>query len=149
MIIHETSQNRPKNNPFLFSIWFLSLTYFAYIGGYLWLIGAGMAVFALLLFVLHLSKRKWFTPKSISIESASNNLKYHQDSTVYFRIPLNEISKVQIEKEPFNGNCLMLYTAKDSYQVPNSNNFDKLQLAQLMRQLEEMIDDRDSQSTNE
>jgi hypothetical protein len=35
----------------------------------------------------------------------------------------------------------MLYTAKDSYQVPNSNNFDKLQLAQLMRQLEEMIDD--------
>ena len=108
-----------------------------------------MAVFALLLFVLHLSKRKWFTPKSISIESASNSLKYHQDSTVYFRIPLNEISKVQIEKEPFNGNCLMLYTAKDSYQVPNSNNFDKLQLAQLMRQLEEKIDDRDSQSANE
>ncbi|MGR5058640.1 hypothetical protein ACPV3O_10370 [Vibrio rotiferianus] len=141
MIIHETSQNLPKNNPFLFSIWFLSLTYFAYIGGYLWLIGAGMAVFALLLLVLHLSKRKWFTPKSISIESASNSLKYHQDSTVYFRIPLNEISKVQIEKEPFNGNCLMLYTTKDSYQVPNSNNFDKLQLAQLMRQLEEMIDD--------
>lgn len=141
MIIHETSQNLPKNNPFLFSIWFLSLTYFAYICGYLWLIGAGMAVFSLLLFVLHLSKRKWFTPKSISIESASNSLKYHQDSTVYFRIPLNEIRKVQIEKEPFNGNCLMLYTAKDSYQVPNSNNFDKLQLAQLMRQLEEKIDD--------
>lgn len=141
MIIHETSHNLPKNNPFLSSIWFLSLTYFAYIGGYLWLIGAGMAVFALLLFVLHLSKRKWFTPKSISIESASNSLKYHQDSTVYFRIPLNEISKVQIEKEPFNGNCLMFYTAKDSYQVPNSNNFDKLQLAQLMRQLEEKIDD--------
>lgn len=141
MVIHETSQNLPKNNPFLMGVWVLSLTYFAYIGGYLWLIGAGMAVFALLLFVLHLSKRKWFTPKSISIESASNSLKYHQDSTVYFRIPLNEISKVQIEKEPFNGNCLMLYTAKDSYQVPNSNNFDKLQLAQLMRQLEEMIDD--------
>ncbi|PIB13826.1 hypothetical protein [Vibrio rotiferianus] len=149
MVIHETSQNLPKNNPFLMGVWVLSLTYFAYIGGYLWLIGAGMAVFVLLLFVLHLSKRKWFTPKSISIESASNSLKYHQDSTVYFRIPLNEISKVQIEKEPFNGNCLMLYTAKDSYQVPNSNNFDKLQLAQLMRQLEEKIDDRDSQSANE
>ncbi|OHY94610.1 hypothetical protein BI375_16050 [Vibrio rotiferianus] len=149
MVIHETSQNLPKNNPFLMGVWVLSLTYFAYIGGYLWLIGAGMAVFSLLLFVLHLSKRKWFTPKSISIESASNSLKYHQDSTVYFRIPINEISKVQIEKEPFNGNCLMLYTAKDSYQVPNSNNFDKLQLAQLMRQLEEKIDDRDSQSANE
>lgn len=149
MVIHETSQNLPKNNPFLMGVWVLFLTYFAYIGGYLWLIGAGMAVFVLLLFVLHLSKRKWFTPKSISIESASNSLKYHQDSTVYFRIPLNEISKVQIEKEPFNGNCLMLYTAKDSYQVPNSNNFDKLQLAQLMRQLEEKIDDRDSQSANE
>ncbi|MFN1581654.1 hypothetical protein [Vibrio rotiferianus] len=149
MVIHETSQNLPKNNPFLMGVWVLSLTYFAYIGGYLWLIGAGMAVFVLLLFVLHLSKRKWFPPKSISIESASNSLKYHQDSTVYFRIPLNEISKVQIEKEPFNGNCLMLYTAKDSYQVPNSNNFDKLQLAQLMRQLEEKIDDRDSQSANE
>ncbi|MFN1650037.1 hypothetical protein [Vibrio rotiferianus] len=141
MVIHETSQNLPKNNPFLMGVWVLSLTYFAYIGGYLWLIGAGMVVFVLLLLVLHLSKRKWFTPKSISIESASNSLKYHQDSTVYFRIPLNEISKVQIEKEPFKGNCLMLYTAKDSYQVPNSNNFDKLQLAQLMRQLEEMIDD--------
>ncbi|MCG9548048.1 hypothetical protein L1D27_06485 [Vibrio harveyi] len=120
MIIHETSQNLPKNNPFLFSIWFLSLTYFAYIGGYLWLIGAGLAVFILLLYVLHLSKRKWFTPKSISIEPASNSLKYHQDSTVYFRIPLNEISKVQIEKEPFSNNCLMLYTATDSYQVPRS-----------------------------
>ena len=149
MVIHETSQNLPKNNPFLMGVWVLSLTYFAYIGAYLWLIGSGMAVFALLLLVLHLSKRKWFTPKSISIESASNSLKYHQGSTVYFRIPLNEISKVQIEKEPYNGNCLMLYTAKDSYQVPNSNNFDKLQLAQLMRQLEEKIDDRDSQSANE
>jgi len=149
VVIHETSQNLPKNNPFLMGVWVLSLTYFAYIGAYLWLIGSGMAVFALLLLVLHLSKRKWFTPKSISIESASNSLKYHQGSTVYFRIPLNEISKVQIEKEPYNGNCLMLYTAKDSYQVPNSNNFDKLQLAQLMRQLEEKIDDRDSQSANE
>lgn len=149
MIIHETSQNLPKNNPFLFSIWFLSLTYFAYIGGYLWLIGAGLAVFILLLYVLHLSKRKWFTPKSISIEPASNSLKYHQDSTVFFRIPLNEISKVRIEKEPFSNNCLMLYTATDSYQVPNSNNFDKLQLAQLMKQIEEKIDDRDSQSANE
>ncbi|MGR4991779.1 hypothetical protein [Vibrio rotiferianus] len=148
MVIHETSQNLPKNNPFLMGIWLLSLTYFAYIGNYLWLIEAGMAVFALLLLVLHLAKRKWFTPKSISIESASNSLKYHQDSTVYFRIPLNEISKVQIEKEPFNGNCLMLYTTTDSYQVPNSNNFDKLQLAQLIKQLKEMIDDRDSQSAN-
>ncbi|MGI9950094.1 hypothetical protein [Vibrio hyugaensis] len=34
-----------------------------------------------------------FTPKTIDIDSNSNTIKYRQDSTVYFRAPLDETTK--------------------------------------------------------
>ncbi|EGF40450.1 hypothetical protein D020_2273 [Vibrio parahaemolyticus SBR10290] len=36
----------------------------------------------------------------------------------------------------------MIYTVNDAYQVPNSDNFDYLQLKDLMKQLEERLDDQ-------
>lgn len=36
----------------------------------------------------------------------------------------------------------MIYTVNDSYQVPNSDNFDSLQLKDLMKQLEKRLDDQ-------
>lgn len=36
----------------------------------------------------------------------------------------------------------MIYTVNDAYQVPNSDNFDSLQLKDLMKQLEKRLDDQ-------
>ncbi|MDG2668716.1 hypothetical protein P7M43_19340, partial [Vibrio parahaemolyticus] len=61
---------------------------------------------------------------------------------VYFRLPLDDIVRVQIQKESFSSQSLMIYTVNDAYQVPNSDNFDSLQLKDLMKQLEKKLDDQ-------
>ncbi|MEF1199252.1 hypothetical protein QTO12_01735 [Vibrio owensii] len=54
---------------------------------------------------------------------------------------MDEITQVRIQQEFLYGNNLMIYTSNDSYQVPNSDNFDAHQLAQLMQKIQEKIDD--------
>lgn len=141
MVIHETSQNLPKSSGYWLIVSLLSLSYFAYLSDKL--VELGLVIFTALA-IKQVSKRFEncaFTPKSIHIDSASNTFKYYQDSTVYFRVPLDEITQVRIQQESLYGNNLMIYTSNDSYQVPNSDNFDAHQLAQLMQKLQEKIDD--------
>ena len=142
MIIHETSQNLPKNNPFLLGTVLLSLFYFSYLADKIVEFGlVALTIIGLKLLSTYFTRRA-FNPKTLDIDASTNTLKYRQGSTVYFRLPLDDIVKVQIQKEFFSSKSLMLYTVNDAYQVPNSDNFDSLQLRDLMKQLEERIDDQ-------
>ncbi|MBM5064569.1 hypothetical protein HYO03_00815 [Vibrio parahaemolyticus] len=142
MIIHETSQNLPKNNPLLLGTVSLSLFYFSYLADKLVEFGLlALTIVGLKLTSTYFTRRA-FNPKTLYVDASTNALKYSQGSTVYFRLPLDDIVRVQIQKESFSSQSLMIYTVNDSYQVPNSDNFDSLQLKDLMKQLENRIDDQ-------
>ncbi|HHG3513503.1 TPA: hypothetical protein ACPV0E_004756 [Vibrio parahaemolyticus] len=142
MIIHETSQNLPKNNPLLLGTVSLSLFYFSYLADKLVEFGLlALTIVGLKLTSTHFTRRA-FNPKTLYVDASTNALKYSQGSTVYFRLPLDDIVRVQIQKESFSSQSLMIYTVNDSYQVPNSDNFDSLQLKDLMKQLEKRLDDQ-------
>ncbi|EJG1064800.1 hypothetical protein ACOEKA_001739 [Vibrio parahaemolyticus] len=142
MIIHETSQNLPKNNPFLLGTVSLSLFYFYYLADKLVEFGlVALTIIGLKLLSTYFTRRA-FNPKTLYIDASTSALKYSQGSTVYFRLPLDDIVRVQIQKESFSSQSLMIYTVNDAYQVPNSDNFDSLQLKDLMKQLEKRIDDQ-------
>ncbi|EHU4839668.1 hypothetical protein KY951_003146 [Vibrio parahaemolyticus] len=142
MIIHETSQNLPKNNPLLLGTVSLSLFYFSYLADKLVEFGLlALTIVGLKLISTYFTRRA-FNPKTLYIDASTSALKYNQGSTVYFRLPLDDIVRVQIQKESFSSQSLMIYTVNDSYQVPNSDNFDSLQLKDLMKQLENRIDDQ-------
>ncbi|HHC6598263.1 TPA: hypothetical protein ACN35L_004804 [Vibrio parahaemolyticus] len=142
MIIHETSQNLPKNNPFLLGTVSLSLFYFSYLADKLVEFGlVALTIIELKLLSTYFTRRA-FNPKTLYIDASTSALKYSQGSTVYFRLPLDDIVRVQIQKESFSSQSLMIYTVNDAYQVPNSDNFDSLQLKDLMKQLEKRIDDQ-------
>ncbi|HGF5082205.1 TPA: hypothetical protein ACF5BU_002054 [Vibrio parahaemolyticus] len=142
MIIHETSQNLPKNNPLLLGTVSLSLFYFSYLADKL--VEFGLLALTIVGFKLISTyfTRRAFNPKALYIDANNNALKYSQGSTVYFRLPLDDIVRVQIQKESFSSQSLMIYTVNDSYQVPNSDNFDYLQLKDLMKKLEKRLDDQ-------
>ncbi|EGR3000376.1 hypothetical protein ACTHEF_000162 [Vibrio parahaemolyticus] len=136
MIIHETSQNLPKNNPLLLGTVSLSLFYFSYLADKLVEFGLlALTIVGLKLTSTYFTRRA-FNPKTLYVDASTNALKYSQGSTVYFRLPLDDIVRVQIQKESFSSQSLMIYTVNDSYQVPNSDNFDSLQLKDLMKQLD-------------
>ncbi|HAS6627360.1 TPA: hypothetical protein N2903_004564 [Vibrio parahaemolyticus] len=142
MIIHETSQNLPKNNPLLLGTVSLSLFYFSYLADKLVEFGLlALTIVGLKLTSTYFTRRA-FNPKTLYVDASTNALKYSQGSTVYFRLPLDDIVRVQIQKESFSSQSLMIYTVNDSYQVPNSDNFDSLQLKDLMKQLEKRLDDQ-------
>ncbi|MCX8932870.1 hypothetical protein NOL51_07295 [Vibrio parahaemolyticus] len=142
MIIHETSQNLPKNNPFLLGTVSLSLFYFPYLADKLVEFGLlALTIVGLKLISTYFTRRA-FNPKTLYIDASTSALKYSEGSTVYFRLPLDDIVRVQIQKESFSSQSLMIYTVNDAYQVPNSDNFDSLQLKDLMKQLEKRIDDQ-------
>ncbi|EKB1965334.1 hypothetical protein HJ114_00810 [Vibrio parahaemolyticus] len=142
MIIHETSQNLPKNNPLLLGTVSLSLFYFSYLADKLVEFGLlALTIVGLKLTSTYFTRRA-FNPKTLYIDASTSTLKYSQGSTVYFRLPLDDIVRVQIQKESFSSQSLMIYTVNDSYQVPNSDNFDSLQLKDLMKQLEKRLDDQ-------
>ncbi|EOG1782839.1 hypothetical protein ACXIUK_10965 [Vibrio parahaemolyticus] len=142
MIIHETSQNLPKNNPLLLGTISLSLFYFSYLADKLVEFGLlALTIVGLKLTSTYFTRRA-FNPKTLYIDASTSTLKYSQGSTVYFRLPLDDIVRVQIQKESFSSQSLMIYTVNDSYQVPNSDNFDSLQLKDLMKQLEKRLDDQ-------
>ncbi|EID0698140.1 TPA: hypothetical protein ACMDT1_001529 [Vibrio parahaemolyticus] len=142
MIIHETSQNLPKNNPLLLGTVSLSLFYFSYLADKLVEFGLlALTIVGLKLISTYFTRRA-FNPKTLYIDASTSALKYNQGSTVYFRLPLDDIVRVQIQKESFSSQSLMIYTVNDAYQVPNSDNFDSLQLKDLMKQLENRIDDQ-------
>ncbi|EIV1735775.1 hypothetical protein P3719_00815 [Vibrio parahaemolyticus] len=142
MIIHETSQNLPKNNPLLLGTVSLSLFYFSYLADKLVEFGLlALTIVGLKLISTYFTRRA-FNPKTLYIDASTNALKYSQGSTVYFRLPLDDIVRVQIQKESFSSQSLMIYTVNDSYQVPNSDNFDSLQLKDLMKKLEKRLDDQ-------
>ncbi|HIF5686301.1 hypothetical protein [Vibrio parahaemolyticus] len=142
MIIHETSQNLPKNNPFLLGTVSLSLFYFSDLADKLVEFGLlALTIVGLKLLSTYFTRRA-FNPKTLYIDASTSALKYSQGSTVYFRLPLDDIVRVQIQKESFSSQSLMIYTVNDAYQVPNSDNFDSLQLKDLMKQLEKRIDDQ-------
>ncbi|EMP4397484.1 hypothetical protein WD345_001881 [Vibrio parahaemolyticus] len=142
MIIHETSQNLPKNNPLLLGTVSLSLFYFSYLADKL--VEFGLLALTIVGFKLISTyfTRRAFNPKTLYIDASTSALKHSQGSTVYFRLPLDDIVRVQIQKESFSSQSLMIYTVNDSYQVPNSDNFDSLQLKDLMKQLEKRLDDQ-------
>ncbi|TOK00217.1 hypothetical protein [Vibrio parahaemolyticus] len=142
MIIHETSQNLPKNNPLLLGTVSLSRFYFSYLADKL--VEFGLLALTIVGFKLISTyfTRRAFNPKMLYIDASTSALKYSQGSTVYFRLPLDDIVRVQIQKESFSSQSLMIYTVNDSYQVPNSDNFDSLQLKDLMKQLEKRLDDQ-------
>ncbi|HHY0366221.1 TPA: hypothetical protein ACVU34_004904 [Vibrio parahaemolyticus] len=142
MIIHETSRNLPKNNPFLLGTVLLSLFYFSYLADKLVEFGLVALTIVGLKLISTYFMRRVFNPKTLYVDASTNALKYSQGSTVYFRLPLDDIVRVQIQKESFSSQSLMIYTVNDSYQVPNSDNFDSLQLKDLMKQLEKRIDDQ-------
>ncbi|HCG8653470.1 TPA: hypothetical protein NKA12_005345 [Vibrio parahaemolyticus] len=142
MIIHETSQNLPKNNPLLLGTVSLSLFYFSYLADKLVEFGLLALTIVGLKLISTYFMRRVFNPKTLYVDASTNALKYSQGSTVYFRLPLDDIVRVQIQKESFSSQSLMIYTVNDSYQVPNSDNFDSLQLKDLMKQLEKRIDDQ-------
>ncbi len=142
MIIHETSQNLPKNNPLLLGTVSLSLFYFSDLVDKLVEFGLlALTIVGLKLISTYFTRRA-FNPKTLYIDASTSALKYSQGSTVYFRLPLDDIVRVQIQKESFSSQSLMIYTVNDSYQVPNSDNFDSLQLKDLMKQLAKRIDDQ-------
>ncbi|EGQ7971949.1 hypothetical protein I7Z51_000807 [Vibrio parahaemolyticus] len=142
MIIHETSQNLPKNNPLLLGTVSLSLFYFSYLADKLVEFGLlALTIVGLKLTSTYFTRRA-FNPKTLYVDASTNALKYSQGSTVYFRLPLDDIVRVQIQKESFSSQSLMIYTVNDAYQVPNSDNFDSLQLKDLMKQLEKRLDDQ-------
>ncbi|HCG6851484.1 hypothetical protein P3488_13790 [Vibrio parahaemolyticus] len=142
MIIHETSQNLPKNNPFLLGTVSLSPFYFSYLADKLVEFGLlALTIVGLKLISTYFTRRA-FNPKTLYIDASTSALKYSQGSTVYFRLPLDDIVRVQIQKESFSSQSLMIYTVNDSYQVPNSDNFDSLQLKDLMKKLEKRLDDQ-------
>ncbi|EJB8503027.1 hypothetical protein ACEQ2R_004838 [Vibrio parahaemolyticus] len=142
MIIHETSQNLPKNNPLLLGTVSLSLFYFSYLADKLVEFGLlALTIVGLKLTSTYFTRRA-FNPKTLYVDASTNALKYSQGSTVYFRLPLDDIVRVQIQKESFSSQSLMIYTVNDPYQVPNSDNFDSLQLKDLMKQLEKRLDDQ-------
>lgn len=142
MIIHETSQNLPKNNPLLLGTVSLSLFYFSYLADKLVKFGLlALTIVGFKLISTYFTRRA-FNPKTLYIDASTSALKYSQGSTVYFCLPLDDIVRVQIQKESFSSQSLMIYTVNDSYQVPNSDNFDSLQLKDLMKQLENKIDDQ-------
>ncbi|EIJ2833615.1 hypothetical protein ACOW8K_003811 [Vibrio parahaemolyticus] len=142
MIIHETSQNLPKNNPLLLGTVSLSLFYFSYLADKLVEFGlVALTIVGLKLISTYFTRRA-FNPKTLYIDASTSALKYSQGSTVYFHLPLDDIVRVQIQKESFSSQSLMIYTVNDAYQVPNSDNFDSLQLKDLMKQLENRIDDQ-------
>ncbi|EGQ8045357.1 hypothetical protein HYO05_02070 [Vibrio parahaemolyticus] len=142
MIIHETSQNLPKNNHFLLGTVSSSLFYFSYLADKLVEFGLlALTIVGLKLISTYFTRRA-FNPKTLYIDASTSALKYSQGSTVYFRLPLDDIVRVQIQKESFSSQSLMIYTVNDSYQVPNSDNFDSLQLKDLMKQLEKRLDDQ-------
>ncbi len=142
MIIHETSRNLPKNNPFLLGTVLLSLFYFSYLADKLVEFGpVALTIIGLKLLSTYFTRRA-FNPKTLYIDASTSALKYSQGSTVYFRLPLDDIVRVQIQKESFSSQSLMIYTVNDSYQVPNSDNFDSLQLKDLMKKLEKRLDDQ-------
>ncbi|MCC4216931.1 hypothetical protein [Vibrio parahaemolyticus] len=142
MIIHETSRNLPKNNPFLLGTVLLSLFYFSYLADKL--VEFGLVALTIVGFKLISTyfTRRALNPKTLYVDASTSALKYSQGSTVYFRLPLDDIVRVQIQKESFSSQSLMIYTVNDAYQVPNSDNFDSLQLKDLMKQLENRIDDQ-------
>ncbi|EGQ8008589.1 hypothetical protein C4D02_RS07485 [Vibrio parahaemolyticus] len=142
MIIHETSRNLPKNNPFLLGTVLLSLFYFSYLADKLVEFGLVALTIVGLKLISTYFMRRVFNPKTLYVDASTNALKYSQGSTVYFRLPLDDIVRVQIQKESFSSQSLMIYTVNDSYQVPNSDNFDSLQLKDLMKQLEKRLDDQ-------
>ncbi|MDG2744640.1 hypothetical protein P7M10_00835 [Vibrio parahaemolyticus] len=142
MIIHETSQNLPKNNPLLLGTVSLSLFYFSYLADKLVEFGLlALTIVGLKLTSTYFTRRA-FNPKTLYVDASTNALKYSQGSTVYFRLPLDDIVRVQIQKESFSSQSLMIYTVNDAYQVPNSDNFDSLQLKDLMKQLEKRLDEQ-------
>ncbi len=142
MIIHETSQNLPKNNPLLLGTVSLSLFYFSYLADKLVEFGLlALTIVGLKLISTYFTRRA-FNPKTLYIDASTGALKYSQGSTVYFRLPLDDIVRVQIQKESFSSQSLMIYTVNDAYQVPNSDNFDSLQLKDLMKKLEKRLDDQ-------
>ncbi|HCG8277555.1 TPA: hypothetical protein NJ523_001894 [Vibrio parahaemolyticus] len=142
MIIHETSQNLPKNNPFLLGTVSLSLFSFSYLADKIVEFGLlALTIVGLKLLSTYFTRRA-FNPKTLYIDASTSALKYSQGSTVYFRLPLDDIVRVQIQKESFSSQSLMIYTVNDSYQVPNSDNFDSLQLKDLMKQLEKRLDNQ-------
>ncbi|HBC3452546.1 TPA: hypothetical protein KDY47_001367 [Vibrio parahaemolyticus] len=139
MIIHETSQNLSKNNPFLLGTVSLSLFYFSYLADKLVEFGLlALTIVGLKLISTYFTRRA-FNPKTLYIDASTSALKY---TTVYFRLPLDDIVRVQIQKESFSSQSLMIYTVNDAYQVPNSDNFDSLQLKDLMKKLEKRLDDQ-------
>ncbi|MCR9978688.1 hypothetical protein NB612_14155 [Vibrio parahaemolyticus] len=120
----------------------LSLFYFSYLADKLVEFGLlELTIVGLKLISTYFTRRA-FNPKTLHIDASTSALKYSQGSTVYFRLPLDDIVRVQIQKESFSSQSLMIYTVNDAYQVPNSDNFDSLQLKDLMKQLENRIDDQ-------
>ncbi|WP_322805124.1 hypothetical protein SO574_17565 [Vibrio alfacsensis] len=140
--IHEKSQKLPHNSPYLVVFSLLSLSFFAYKLDKLFELGLTIISAFLVMMLLKFFPRDTlrFAPKSITINETSQAVTYHQQSTVYFRIPLKEITQVGIQKESYSGNCLMLFTSSDSYQVPNSDNFDQRELDKLINKLRLVID---------
>ncbi|WJK29625.1 hypothetical protein QSJ11_18020 [Vibrio parahaemolyticus] len=120
----------------------LSLFYFSYLADKLVEFGLlALTIVGLKLISTYFTRRA-FNPKTLYIDASTSALKYSQGSTVYFRLPLDDIVRVQIQKESFSSQSLMIYTVNDSYQVPNSDNFDSLQLKDLMKKLEKRLDDQ-------
>ncbi|WP_221072582.1 hypothetical protein [Vibrio alfacsensis] len=142
--IHEKSQRLPQNSPYLVVFSLLSLSFFAFKLDKLFELGLTIisAFLVMMLFKFFPRGTLRFTPKSITINETSQTITYHQQSTVYFRIPLKEITQVGIQKESYSGNCLMLFTSSDSYQIPNSDNFDQRELDKLISILNRMIHTR-------
>ncbi|HHE1241609.1 TPA: hypothetical protein ACN32F_004835, partial [Vibrio parahaemolyticus] len=120
----------------------LSLFYFSYLADKLVEFGLLALTIVGLKLISTYFMRRVFNPKTLYIDASTSALKYNQGSTVYFRLPLDDIVRVQIQKESFSSQSLMIYTVNDAYQVPNSDNFDSLQLKDLMKQLEKRIDDQ-------
>lgn len=89
MIIHETSQNLPKNNPLLLGTVSLSLFYFSYLADKL--VEFGLLALTIVGFKLISTyfTRRAFNPKTLYIDASTSALKYRFTS-VYLLMTLSE-----------------------------------------------------------
>ncbi|EGF40449.1 hypothetical protein VP10329_11481 [Vibrio parahaemolyticus 10329] len=93
MIIHETSQNLPKNNPFLLGTVSLSLFYFSYLADKLVEFGLlALTIVGLKLLSTYFTRRA-FNPKTLYIDASTSALKYtraQRFTSVYLLMTLSE-----------------------------------------------------------
>ncbi len=93
MIIHETSQNLPKNNPFLLGTVLLSLFYFSYLADKVVEFGlVALTIIGLKLLSTYFTRRA-FNPKTLDIDASTNTLKYRQAqrfTSVYLLMTLSK-----------------------------------------------------------